>query len=93
MSALWGMIMTAQGAIIARARHVGRVQQELCLDAAEGAVMSRHECIALDGRGHDITCGQIDIGNAATAMTEPMAAGVPQASGALLVEPRIEEAV
>src|SRR5205085_2720008 len=35
LSALWVMIMTAQGAIIARARHVGRVQQELCLDAAE----------------------------------------------------------
>src|SRR5205085_1744986 len=46
--------------------------------------------LPLEGRGHDIACGQIDIGNAATAMTEPMAAGVPQASGASLVEPRME---
>ncbi len=45
---------------------------------------------SLDGRRHDIACGQIDIGNAATAMTEPMTSGVMQASGTVEVEPRID---
>jgi NAD(P)-dependent dehydrogenase (short-subunit alcohol dehydrogenase family) len=43
--------------------------------------------IALDGRIHDIACGQIDIGNAGTAMTKRMTTGVPQANGTLAVEP------
>ena len=38
----------------------------------------------------DIACGQIDIGNAATEMTERMAAGVPQANGTTMVEPRMD---
>jgi len=46
--------------------------------------------IALDGRGYDIACGQIDIGNAATTMTEQMADGVLQANGATVVEPRLD---
>ena len=58
--------------------------------ATKHALTGLTKCIALEGRGHDIACGQIDIGNAATAMTEPMAAGVPQASGVSLVEPRME---
>jgi len=58
--------------------------------ATKHALTGLTKCIALDGRGHDIACGQIDIGNAATAMTERMAAGVPQASGAPLVEPRMD---
>jgi NAD(P)-dependent dehydrogenase (short-subunit alcohol dehydrogenase family) len=48
------------------------------------------KCIALDGRKYDIACGQIDIGNAATGLTEPMAVGVPQANGTVAVEPRME---
>ena len=43
-------------------------------------------------RAHDIACGQIDIGNAATALTEAMAAGVPQADGSVRPEPRIDVA-
>ncbi|MEO7144822.1 MAG: 3-oxoacyl-ACP reductase, partial [Bryobacteraceae bacterium] len=35
-------------------------------------------------------CGQIDIGNAATEMTERMTAGVPQANGTTMVEPRMD---
>ena len=46
--------------------------------------------ISLDGRAHDIACGQIDIGNAATEMTERMTAGVPQANGTMAVEPRMD---
>lgn len=45
---------------------------------------------SLDGRAHDITCGQIDIGNAQTPLTERMAAGVPQANGTLAVEPTMD---
>jgi hypothetical protein len=46
--------------------------------------------IALDGRIHDIACGQVDIGNAGTAMTKRMTTGVPQANGTLAVEPVME---
>lgn len=46
--------------------------------------------IALDGRKYDIACGQIDIGNAATELTEPMANGVLQANGQLAPEPRMD---
>ncbi|MDE0185515.1 MAG: SDR family NAD(P)-dependent oxidoreductase [Candidatus Poribacteria bacterium] len=45
---------------------------------------------ALDGRKYDIACGQIDIGNAATEMTERMNDGVPQADGSVMVEPRMD---
>jgi NAD(P)-dependent dehydrogenase (short-subunit alcohol dehydrogenase family) len=45
---------------------------------------------ALDGRRHDIAVGQLDIGNAATDMTERMTAGVPQADGSIRPEPRME---
>lgn len=45
---------------------------------------------ALDGRAYDIACGQIDIGNAATDMTQRMASGVLQANGEMKVEPRMD---
>jgi NAD(P)-dependent dehydrogenase (short-subunit alcohol dehydrogenase family) len=48
------------------------------------------KCISLDGRKYDIACGQIDIGNAVTEMTDRMAAGVPQADGTRAVEPRMD---
>jgi NAD(P)-dependent dehydrogenase (short-subunit alcohol dehydrogenase family) len=48
------------------------------------------KCISLDGRKYDIACSQIDIGNAATEMTERMATGVPQPNGELLEEPRMD---
>ena len=47
---------------------------------------------SLDGRKYDIACGQIDIGNAATEMTEVMTEGVPQADGSMAVEPRMNVA-
>jgi len=46
--------------------------------------------IALDGRAHDIACSQIDIGNAATDMTDTMATGILQADGTLKAEPRMD---
>src|SRR2546422_317584 len=54
------------------------------------AITGLTKCIALDGRKYDIACGQIDIGNAATEMTERMTAGVAQADGSTRVEPRMD---
>ena len=45
---------------------------------------------ALDGRKYDIACSQIDIGNAATPMTQRMSGGVPQANGELVPEPTFD---
>ena len=45
---------------------------------------------ALDGRKYDIACGQIDIGNAQTPMTERAAVGLPQADGQLMPEPYLD---
>ncbi len=53
------------------------------------AITGLTKSIALDGRPFDIACGQIDIGNAATEMTERMSAGIIQANGATMVEPRM----
>jgi NAD(P)-dependent dehydrogenase (short-subunit alcohol dehydrogenase family) len=50
------------------------------------AITGLTKCIALDGRKHDIACGQLDIGNADTAMGGRMKAGVPQAYGAVAPE-------
>jgi NADP-dependent 3-hydroxy acid dehydrogenase YdfG len=46
--------------------------------------------IALEGRAHDIACGQIDVGNAATEMTAAMSRGVLQADGSTAPEPTMD---
>ncbi|MBV8447962.1 MAG: SDR family oxidoreductase [Hyphomicrobiales bacterium] len=51
------------------------------------AITGLTKSTALDGRAHDIACGQVDIGNAASEMTERMKSGVPQADGSMKVEP------
>jgi len=48
------------------------------------------KCISLDGRKYDIACSQIDIGNAATEMTERMSTGVTQANGTEMQEPGMD---
>jgi NAD(P)-dependent dehydrogenase (short-subunit alcohol dehydrogenase family) len=58
--------------------------------AAKHAITGLTKSTALDGRPFDITCGQIDIGNAATEMTERMKHGVLQANGSLAAEPTID---
>jgi NAD(P)-dependent dehydrogenase (short-subunit alcohol dehydrogenase family) len=60
--------------------------------ASKHAITGLTKSISLDGRAFDIACGQIDIGNAATAMTMRMTAGVPQADGRMAVEPRMDVA-
>ncbi len=57
--------------------------------ATKHAITGLTKSTSLDGRKYDIACGQIDIGNAATNMTERMQNGVPQANGTLAVEPRM----
>src|SRR5437588_2146553 len=58
--------------------------------ATKHAITGLTRSTSLDGRRHDIACGQIDIGNAATEMTEPMTKGVQQAGGSVEVEPRMD---
>ena len=56
---------------------------------AKHAITGLTKSTSLDGRAFDIACGQIDIGNADTAMGGIMKKGVPQASGAIAIEPTI----
>ncbi len=58
--------------------------------ATKHAITGLTKSISLDGRPWDIACGQIDIGNAASEMTERMTTGVLQANGATAVEPRMD---
>jgi NAD(P)-dependent dehydrogenase (short-subunit alcohol dehydrogenase family) len=58
--------------------------------ATKHAITGLTKSLSLDGRKYDIACGQIDIGNAATEMSEPMASGVLQADGTTMPEPRMD---
>jgi NAD(P)-dependent dehydrogenase (short-subunit alcohol dehydrogenase family) len=58
--------------------------------ATKHAITGLTKAISLDGREFDITCSQIDIGNAATPMTERMARGVPQPDGSTRIEPTMD---
>jgi NAD(P)-dependent dehydrogenase (short-subunit alcohol dehydrogenase family) len=58
--------------------------------ATKHAITGLTKSTSLDGRAFDIACGQIDIGNAATEMTERMANGVAQANGSIAIEPRMD---
>ena len=57
--------------------------------ATKHAISGLTKSTSLDGRPYDIACGQIDVGNAATEMTEVMARGVQQADGSVRPEPRM----
>jgi NAD(P)-dependent dehydrogenase (short-subunit alcohol dehydrogenase family) len=74
------------GSISAHAPRPGSV----AYTATKHAVTGLTKTISLDGRQYDIACGQIDIGNAATPMTERMTRGVPQPNGTTMVEPRMD---
>jgi len=58
--------------------------------ATKHAITGLTKTASLDGRKHGIAVGQIDIGNAATEMTDRMKAGVPQADGSVRPEPLME---
>ncbi len=58
--------------------------------ATKHAISGLTKSTSLDGRKHDIACGQLDIGNALTDMTGRMENGVPQANGDVVVEPTMD---
>jgi NAD(P)-dependent dehydrogenase (short-subunit alcohol dehydrogenase family) len=58
--------------------------------ATKHAITGLTKSTSLDGRKYDIACGQIDIGNAVTGMTQRMAMGVPQANGSIAPEPTMD---
>ncbi|RWJ05698.1 SDR family oxidoreductase [Mesorhizobium sp.] len=71
------------GSISAHAPRPGSVPYTTTKHAITGLTKS----LALDGRAYSIACGQIDIGNAETDMTQRMVSGVCQADGQLRPEP------
>jgi len=60
--------------------------------ATKHAITGLTKSTSLDGRAHDIACGQIDIGNAATELTAKMPLGVLQPNGQLAAEPTMDTA-
>ncbi|MBN9585704.1 MAG: SDR family oxidoreductase [Afipia sp.] len=58
--------------------------------ATKHAISGLTRATSLDGRAYNIACGQIDVGNAATEMTERMTAGVLQPRGDKMIEPRMD---
>ena len=59
-------------------------------NASKHAITGLTKSISLEGRRHRIACGQIDIGNAATPLTERMADGVRQADDSIAAEPTMD---
>ena len=74
------------GSISAHTPRPGSVGYTVTKHAITGLTKS----ISLDGRRHNIACGQIDIGNANTEMTQWIAAGAPQADGSTMAEPTFD---
>jgi NAD(P)-dependent dehydrogenase (short-subunit alcohol dehydrogenase family) len=66
--------------------HVPR-PQSIAYTTAKHAVTGLTKSTSLDGRKYDISCSQIDVGNALTEMTQRMTRGVPQPSGEIMIEP------
>lgn len=77
------------GSISAQVPRVGSVPYTMTKSAMTGLTRT----LSLDGRKHDIACGQIDIGNAASDMTDALTKGVPQADGSLKPEPVVDVAL
>ncbi|MCY0937338.1 SDR family oxidoreductase [Streptomyces sp. H34-S4] len=71
--------------------HVPR-PNSIAYTATKHAMTGLTKSLSLDGRPYGIACGQIDIGNAATEMTERMQTGIMQANGQLAVEPVMDAA-
>ncbi len=102
---LTGMFLCAQGAfraMKAQSPRGGRIINNGSISAyaprpdsapytvTKHGVTGLTKTLSLDGRAHDIACGQIDIGNAATAMAATMQTGAKQAAGHIAVEPMMD---
>jgi len=60
--------------------------------ATKHAITGLTRSLSLEGRAHDIACGQIDVGNAHTELAARMTQGVPQADGSIASEPTMDVA-
>ncbi len=104
---LTGMFLCAQGAfrlMKAQRPQGGRIINNGSISATSprpdsaAYVATKHgvsgltKSLSLDGRAYDIACGQIDIGNAVTPLTERMPSGARQADGRMVPEPRMDVA-
>jgi NAD(P)-dependent dehydrogenase (short-subunit alcohol dehydrogenase family) len=104
---LTGMFLCAQGAfrlMKAQQPQGGRIINNGSISAfsprpdSAAYVATKHgvsgltKSLALDGRPYDIACGQIDVGNAVTPLTERMPSGARQADGRMVPEPRMDVA-
>ena len=69
--------------------HVPR-PNSIAYTSTKHAITGLTKALSLDGRKYDIQCGQIDIGNASTPMTQRMTRGVQQANGTVAVEPTMD---
>ena len=102
---LTGMFLCAQGAIRimkSQTPQGGRIinngsisahaprPYSIAYTATKHAVTGLTKSISLDTRQYRIACGQIDIGNAATEMTDRMAEGILQPNGTTMIEPRMD---
>ena len=74
------------GSISAHVPRPNSVAYTSCKHAITGLTKST----SLDGRKYDISCSQIDVGNALTEMTQRMTRGVPQPNGEVVVEPTMD---
>ena len=89
-------LMKAQDPMGGRIINNGSISAHAPRPRSVGYTVTKHaitgltKSISLDGRSYNIACGQIDIGNAATAMAEPIAAGAPQADGSVKPEPTFD---
>ena len=104
---LTGMFLCAQGAFRMMQRQApqgGRIinngsisahaprPDSIAYTATKHGVTGMTKTMSLDGRRYDIACGQIDVGNAATAISSAMQTGTRQASGEIAVEPMMDVA-
>ena len=102
---LTGMFLCAQGAfrmMRAQSPRGGRIinngsisahaprPDSIAYTVTKHGVTGMTKTLSLDGREWDIACGQIDIGNAATAISQAMQTGAKQAGGHLAVEPMMD---
>ena len=69
--------------------HVPR-PQSIAYTTAKHAVTGLTKSTSLDGRKYDISCSQVDVGNALTEMTQRMTRGVPQPNGEIMIEPTMD---
>ena len=69
--------------------HVPR-PNSIAYTTAKHAVTGLTKSTSLDGRKYDISCSQIDVGNALTEMTQRMTRGVPQPNGEIMIEPTMD---